>query len=118
MSQTTHVEKHFEGKDTVRDIVIGMADGLTVPFALAAGLSGIVETSHIITVAGIAEIIAGSISMGLGGYLAAKGEIEHYDTERKRELAEVEHSPEMEEKEVADIFKAYGLIGQEIAPIK
>ena len=117
MPNTTHIERHFQGKDTVRDIVIGMADGLTVPFALAAGLSGVVDTSHIIVIAGIAEIIAGSISMGLGGYLAAKGEIEHYDAEEKREYDEVEKFPEKEVEEVSDIFKDYGLEAHEITPI-
>src|SRR5213594_4080435 len=82
MPQTPHIERHFTGSETVKDIVIGMADGLTVPFALAAGLSGAIETTGIIVTAGLAEIAAGSIAMGLGGYMAAKSDAEHYDSER------------------------------------
>jgi vacuolar iron transporter family protein len=84
MPQTPHTERHFTGTETVRDIVIGMSDGLTVPFALAAGLSGAVDTTRIIVTAGLAEIAAGSIAMGLGGYLAAKSDAEHYQAERER----------------------------------
>jgi VIT1/CCC1 family predicted Fe2+/Mn2+ transporter len=104
-----HKEEHFEQSATVRDIVIGMADGLTVPFALAAGLSSAVQNNDIIVTAGIAEIIAGSIAMGLGGYLAGKTEIEHYDSELKREYEELETHYEMERKEVMDIFGHYGI---------
>ena len=85
MPQTEHVEKHFTSSLVVRDVVIGMADGLTVPFALAAGLSGAVNASTVIIVAGLAEVAAGSIAMGLGGYLAGKGDVEHYQSERRRE---------------------------------
>ena len=104
-----HNEEHFEQSATVRDVVIGMADGLTVPFALAAGLSSAVASNEIIITAGFAEIIAGSIAMGLGGYMAGKTEIEHYDAELKREYSEVETHYEVERKEVKDIFASYGL---------
>jgi vacuolar iron transporter family protein len=104
-----HTEEHFEQSDTVRDIVIGMSDGLTVPFALAAGLTGAVASNHIIVTAGLAEIIAGSIAMGLGGYLAGKTEIEHYDAELKREYSELTTHYETERKEVKEIFGTYGL---------
>ena len=101
MPTTPHIEKHFTASEVVRDIVIGMADGLTVPFALAAGLSGATDSTHIIIVAGLAEIAAGSIAMGLGGYLAAKNDAEHYENERRREVREVEEVPEEEKREVA-----------------
>jgi len=104
-----HSEEHFEQSDLIRDVVIGMADGLTVPFALAAGLSGAVDTNGIIITAGIAEIAAGSIAMGLGGYLAGKTEIEHYDSELKREYYEVDHFYEKEKEEVREVFAAYGV---------
>lgn len=107
-----HEEKHFEGSATVRDIVIGMSDGLTVPFALAAGLSGAIQNNDIIITAGMAEIVAGSIAMGLGGYLAGKTEIEHYDSELKREYDEVEVFPEREKQEVREVFEEYGLSKQ------
>src|SRR3954469_22780523 len=97
-------EKHFQSSEKVRDFVIGMSDGLTVPFALAAGLSGAVDNNTIIITAGLAEIAAGSIAMGLGGYLAGHTEIEHYDAELKREQHEVEFKPEMEKQEVRDVF--------------
>ncbi len=109
MNTTMHIEKHFNSSDTVRDIVIGMADGLTVPFALAAGLSGAVSTSKIVVTAGLAEVAAGSIAMGLGGYLAARSEAEHYENERRRETREVETVPETEAAEVQEIFQNYGL---------
>src|SRR6478752_4180443 len=109
MPQTVHVERHFTAGETVRDIVIGMSDGLTVPFALAAGLSGAVDSNTIIITAGLAEIAAGSIAMGLGGYLAGRTEIEHYDAELKREQYEVEAKPEMEKQEVRDVFAGLGL---------
>lgn len=104
-----HEEKHFSGSELVRDIVIGMSDGLTVPFALAAGLSGAVTDTGIVVTAGIAEVIAGSIAMGLGGYLAGKTEIEHYDSELKREYHEVDVFPEKEKEEVREVFEEYGL---------
>src|SRR5512147_2725881 len=103
MPQTPHVEKHFTGSETVRDIVIGMSDGLTVPFALAAGLSGVAHSSTIVITAGLAEIAAGSIAMGLGGYLAAKSDAEHYANERKREESEVVGRIEVEKAAVTEI---------------
>ncbi len=117
MPQTPHVERHFQSSLSVRDVVIGMADGLTVPFALAAGLSGAVDSNAIIVTAGLAEIAAGSIAMGLGGYLAGRGDAEHYASERERELMEVSQKPEAEAAEVADLFRAYGLGDEEIAPV-
>lgn len=109
MPITHHVEKHFTSSELVRDIVIGMADGLTVPFALAAGLSGAVEGTAVIVTAGLAEVAAGAIAMGLGGYLAAKTDSEHYASERDREVRETIEKPEAEEAEVAEVFRAYGL---------
>jgi len=117
MPATPHVEKHFTATETVRDVVIGMADGLTVPFALAAGLSGAVTSTGIIVVAGLAEIAAGGIAMGLGGYLAAKTDLEHYNAERAREYRETEEIPEAEEREVAAVFRRYGLEEGQIAPV-
>ncbi|MEP6707981.1 MAG: VIT1/CCC1 transporter family protein [Pyrinomonadaceae bacterium] len=117
MPQTRHVERHFTAGDVVRDIVIGMSDGLTVPFALAAGLTGAVTSSGIIVTAGLAEIAAGSIAMGLGGYLAAKSDAEHYAKEREREKREVAEIPEEEMREVAEVFHSYGLTHEETAPI-
>lgn len=117
MPQTPHVEKHFTASDAVRDIVIGMSDGLTVPFALAAGLSGAITATGIIVTAGIAEISAGAIAMGLGGYLAAKSDAEHYASEMKREHREVQEIPHEEEEEVARVFRSYGLSPEEISPI-
>ncbi|SDL03212.1 Predicted Fe2+/Mn2+ transporter, VIT1/CCC1 family [Catalinimonas alkaloidigena] len=109
MPQTPHVEKHFTASGTVRDVVIGMSDGLTVPFALAAGLAGAVAQTDLILTAGLAEIAAGSIAMGLGGYLAANSDREHFFSERRREQSEVERMPEREEQEVVDVLKNYGL---------
>lgn len=117
MPQTHHAERHFTANEVIRDIVIGMSDGLTVPFALAAGLSGAVDSSHIIVVAGLAEIAAGSIAMGLGGYLAAKSDAEHYASERAREQEEVRRIPASEAKEVADVLQTYGLTPEESAPV-
>ncbi len=117
MPMTPHIERHFTATATVRDIVIGMADGLTVPFALAAGLSGAVASSGLVVTAGLAESAAGSIAMGLGGYLAAKTDLEHYASERVRELRETEHIPEREAEEVAEIFRGYGLRDEQIAPL-
>lgn len=105
----THTEKHLKSSDFITDIVIGMSDGLTVPFALAAGLSGAVSSNTIVITAGIAEIVAGCIAMGLGGYLAGKTEQEHYQSELKKEYDEVEHLPEREMKEVKEIFAEYGI---------
>jgi VIT1/CCC1 family predicted Fe2+/Mn2+ transporter len=107
MPQTPHLERHFTASDTIRDIVIGMSDGLTVPFALAAGLSGAVDTTSIILTAGLAEIAAGSIAMGLGGYLAAKSDAEHYASERVREQQEVREKVEAEAEEVTQVFESY-----------
>jgi VIT1/CCC1 family predicted Fe2+/Mn2+ transporter len=104
-----HHEKHFSQSEVVRDVVIGMSDGLTVPFALAAGLSGVIEHNHLIIIAGIAEICAGSIAMGLGGYLAGQTEIDHYNSEEKREYEEVKTKYEYEKQEVRDVFAEYGL---------
>ena len=117
MPQVPHIERHFTGTAMIRDVVIGMSDGLTVPFALAAGLSGAVNTTQIIVTAGLAEIAAGSIAMGLGGYLAAKSDAAHYEAEKKREEVEVEKIPEEEVAEVARIFKSYGVTEEESRPI-
>ena len=117
MPQTPHTERHFTSGEVVRDIVIGMSDGLTVPFALAAGLSGAVASTGIIVTAGLAEIAAGSIAMGLGGYLAAKSDAEHYAKEREREKREVAEIPHEEMREVAEVFQAYGLTEDETWPI-
>jgi len=115
--QTPHIERHFTAGETVRDIVIGMSDGLTVPFALAAGLTGAVSSTSIIITAGLAEIAAGSIAMGLGGYLAARSDAEHYASERRREQQEITDKSEAEEAEVRDVFSSYGLSEVESAPI-
>lgn len=104
-----HEEKHFKSSDLITDIVIGMSDGLTVPFALAAGLSGAVDSTGIIITAGLAEVAAGSIAMGLGGFLAGKTEVDHYNSELKREWEEVEQVPEKEKQEVRDVFAEMGL---------
>lgn len=112
-----HRENHFKAGDLVRDIVIGMADGLTVPFALAAGISGATDSTKLIVTAGVAEIAAGCIAMGLGGYLAARGDAEHYRGERTREEREIVELPEAEAQEIIDIFATYGLISQESAPV-
>src|SRR5450755_526997 len=113
-----HAEKHFTSSNFVRDIVIGMSDGLTVPFALAAGLSGAMQsTPRLIVVGGLAEIAAGSIAMGLGGYLAARGDAEHYESERAREEREVQTVPDIEAKEIENILQTYGLKPEESAPV-
>ncbi|MCW3465812.1 VIT1/CCC1 transporter family protein [Chitinophaga nivalis] len=111
-----HKEYHLKSSDFLRDVVIGMSDGLTVPFALAAGLSGAVSSNSIVITAGIAEIVAGSIAMGLGGYLAGKTEQEHYQSELQKEYQEVAEIPEKELQEVKDIFADYGIdaAGQEL----
>ena len=121
MPQTPHTERHFTASEVVRDIVIGMSDGLTVPFALAAGLTGGLQgaanPTAIIVTAGLAEIAAGSIAMGLGGYLAAKSDAEHYAKEREREKREVAEIPHEEMREVAEVFQEYGLTLEETWPI-
>jgi VIT1/CCC1 family predicted Fe2+/Mn2+ transporter len=117
MPQTPHIERHFTASDMVRDIVIGMSDGLTVPFALAAGLTGAVESTGIIVTAGLAEVAAGSIAMGLGGYLAGRNDAEHYESEREREQLEVSERPAQETTEVMEVFRSYGLTEEESAPV-
>lgn len=121
MPQTPHTERHFTASEVVRDIVIGMSDGLTVPFALAAGLTGglagTANPTSIIVTAGLAEIAAGSIAMGLGGYLAAKSDAEHYAKEREREKREVAEIPHEEMKEVAEVFEEYGLTREQTRPL-
>ncbi|MGD0842483.1 MAG: VIT1/CCC1 transporter family protein [Candidatus Acidiferrales bacterium] len=121
MHDEIHAEQHFTATETVRDVVIGMADGLTVPFALAAGITGAVAatghaTSLVIT-AGFAEIAAGSIAMGLGGYLAARTDAEHYASELAREYRETVELPDREAQEVADVFRGYGLSEEQLAPV-
>jgi len=116
MPTTPHVERHFTAGEVVRDIVIGMSDGLTVPFALAAGLTGAIDSSRIVVTAGFAEIAAGSIAMGLGGYLAARGDSEHYESERAREVKEVKEVPDTEADEITDIFQEYGVTPEESGP--
>jgi VIT1/CCC1 family predicted Fe2+/Mn2+ transporter len=112
-----HIEGHFESSATVRDIVIGLSDGLTVPFALAAGLSGAVASSHIVVLAGLAEIAAGSIAMGLGGYLAARGDAEHYVSERQREEREIIERTRDEEEEIYEIFEQYSVDRASATPV-
>src|SRR5580658_7916272 len=111
-----HHEHHFESTEAVRDIVIGLSDGLTVPFALAAGLSGAVSSPHLVVLAGLAEIAAGSIAMGLGGFLAAQGDAEHYASERIREEREIIERTQDEEEEIYEIFEQYGVKRQESKP--
>ena len=117
MPLSPHVEQHFTAGDVVRDIVIGMSDGLTVPFALAAGLTGAISQTSLIVTAGFAEIAAGSIAMGLGGFLAARGDAEHYAHELVREEEEIVRIPEAEAQEVRDIFLTYGLSAEECATV-
>ena len=117
MPRIPHVEQHFESGRRVRDLVIGMADGLTVPFALAAGLTGAIDSPGLVVTAGLAEIAAGSIAMGLGGYLAARGDAEHYDAERAREEREVVEKPDAEAAEVEKALGEYGLTAEEVAPV-
>ncbi|MBO1435993.1 VIT1/CCC1 transporter family protein [Meiothermus sp. CFH 77666] len=112
MYARTHIEQHFTGSETIRDVVIGMSDGLTVPFALAAGLSGAVDNSFVVLVAGIAEVAAGPIAMGLGGFLAARSESDHYKAELEREWREVRELPERETEEVRAVFRRFGLDGE------
>lgn len=104
-----HKEYHVTSSEIIRDVVIGMSDGLTVPFALAAGLSGAITSSGLVVTAGIAEIVAGSIAMGLGGFLAGRTEVDHYNSELKREYNEVELVPEQEKAEVKEVFAEFGL---------
>lgn len=118
MPKKRHVESHFSAGPMLRDIIIGMSDGLTVPFALAAGLTGAVTTSNIIVTAGLAEVAAGAIAMGLGGYLAAKGDFEHYYKEKKREEKEVKEVPQEELREIREIFLDFGLDNEAIRPIE
>jgi vacuolar iron transporter family protein len=113
----SHVERHFASTALVRDVVIGMSDGLTVPFALAAGLSGAVNSSHVVVLAGLAEIAAGSIAMGLGGFLAAQGDAEHYASERLREEREIVERTRDEEEEIYEIFEQYGVERSESMPV-
>jgi VIT1/CCC1 family predicted Fe2+/Mn2+ transporter len=117
MPTTPHIEKHFTAGETVRDVVIGMADGLTVPFALAAGLSGAIASTSIVVTAGIAEIAAGSIAMGLGGFLAARSDSEHYQSELKREYQEIQVVPEDEKAEVLEVLTEFGLTQDQANPI-
>lgn len=114
MASTQHEETHFQASDVIRDVVIGMSDGLTVPFALAAGLSGAVSTTTLVVTAGIAEIAAGSIAMGLGGYLAARTDREHYASELAREQREIVDLPDREKDEVAEVFQQWGLTGDSL----
>jgi len=112
-----HPEGHFTAGDRVRDVVIGMSDGLTVPFALAAGISGAVASTHLVVTAGLAEVAAGSIAMGLGGYLAARGEAEHYASEEARERSEVHEKTEVERSEIVQILEEYGITADEARPV-
>jgi len=109
MSAPFTAEPHFRSSETVSDLILGLADGLTVPFALAAGLSGASTSTHIVIIAGVSEIAAGAISMGLGGYLSARNDVEHYDAERQREIRETMEKPEAEEQEVDRILQSFGL---------
>jgi vacuolar iron transporter family protein len=117
MPTAPHIEKHFTASETIRDIVIGMSDGLTVPFALAAGLTGAVSDTAVIVTAGLAEVAAGSIAMGLGGYLAARTDAEHYRSELDREYREIEELPDEERQEVANVFRGYGLSDAQLTPV-
>ena len=117
MPVAPHIEHHFTASDIVRDVVIGMSDGLTVPFALAAGLSGAKVGTSVVVLAGLAEIAAGSIAMGLGGFLAARTDQEHYQSELQREIREAREIPEEEAAEVSRVFQAWGLTDQQIQPI-
>jgi VIT1/CCC1 family predicted Fe2+/Mn2+ transporter len=117
MPQTPHIEHHFTSGALIRDIVIGMSDGLTVPFALAAGLSGAIAATGIVVTAGLAEVSAGAIAMGLGGYLASRSDTEHYNNERLREQQEIVEKPDAEVAEVAAIFRSYGLGDDEVRSI-
>ena len=117
MPVAPHIEHHFTASDIVRDVVIGMSDGLTVPFALAAGLSGAKVGTSVVVLAGLAEIAAGSIAMGLGGFLAARTDQEHYQSELQREIREAREIPEEEAAEVSRVYQGWGLTDQQIQPI-
>jgi len=117
MPATPHLEKHFTATEVVRDVVIGMSDGLTVPFALAAGLSAAVSSTAIIVTAGLAEVAAGAIAMGLGGYLAARTDAEHYASEAAREGQEIDHLRDREVHEVEGILRNYGLQGEPLRTV-
>ncbi|GAC1648927.1 MAG: VIT1/CCC1 transporter family protein [Gemmatimonadaceae bacterium] len=117
MPHTPHVERHFTAGETVRDVVIGMSDGLTVPFALAAGLSGAIASTRIVVTAGLAEVAAGSIAMGLGGYLAARSDSEHYASEVAREDREIAEAPEVEAREVRQVLESYGVEAADAATV-
>jgi len=117
MPYTPHIEHHFTGGLVVRDAVIGLSDGLTVPFALAAAVTGAVDSTGLVVTAGLAEIAAGSIAMGLGGYLAGRSDVEHYASEREREELEIEQKPDVEALEVTDLLESYGLTSEESAPL-
>jgi VIT1/CCC1 family predicted Fe2+/Mn2+ transporter len=117
VASSPHIEGHFESSDVLRDVVIGLSDGLTVPFALAAGLSGVVASAHIVVLAGLAEIAAGSIAMGLGGYLAARGDAEHYASERLREEREIVERIHDEEEEIYEIFEQYEVDRTSAGPV-
>src|SRR5256712_3847641 len=117
MPYTPHVEQHFTGRPSRRNTGLGSADGLTVPFALAAGLTGAVGSTTLVVTAGLAEIAAGSIAMGLGGYLAGKSDVEHYASERAREQLEIEQKPEVEAMEVMDLLQSYGLTPNQSARV-
>lgn len=117
MPLAAHKEHHFESTETVRDVVIGMSDGLTVPFALAAGLSGAHVSSSVVVLAGLAEIAAGAIAMGLGGYLAARTDEEHYQGELRREIEETRDLPDVERAEVERVFESFGLTRAQMAPV-
>jgi VIT1/CCC1 family predicted Fe2+/Mn2+ transporter len=112
-----HHEHHFRSTDAVRDVVIGMSDGLTVPFALAAGLSGAHVATSVVVLAGLAEIAAGSIAMGLGGYLAARTDAEHYQNELQREIRETRELPGKETAEVEEVFEGFGLTAEQMRPV-
>ena len=112
MPSTPHIERHFTATEGVRDVVIGMSDGLTVPFALAAGLSAAVTSSSLIVTAGLAEVAAGAIAMGLGGHLAATTDIEHFDAEVARERREIAEVPHREVAEVESVMRGFGLDGE------
>ncbi|ORY39092.1 DUF125-domain-containing protein [Rhizoclosmatium globosum] len=115
-TSSLNIEPHFQGAEIVRDIVVGLSDGLTVPFALTAGLASLGD-SRFVVLAGMAEIVAGCISMGLGGYLAGRSEIEHYNAEEKREWHEVRTVPDKEEEEIFDIFEPYGMTKEDVQPL-
>src|SRR5947209_6023454 len=117
MAKSPHIERHFTASDLIRDVVIGMADGLTVPFALAAGLSGSIAATRIVVVAGLAEIAAGSIAMGLGGYLAGRTDLDHYNSEREREIRETVELPDEEADEVRKVFRGYGMSPDQVEPV-